>query len=278
MIARPAPISERPRGSRVAGKTIVVTGGATGIGRAVAELLGKEGATIVVADRNTEAGAQAAQTIVADGGVARFVETDVSREEECVRLIRETVDAYGRIDGLANVAGIYPRASLTDTTLDLWRTIMAVNLEGPFVLCREAAPQMVKAGGGSIVNIGSMTGFGGGANLTAYSVSKGALLTLTRNVAAAYIRKGVRVNYLNPGWVITDTEIRVQAAQGYDEAWLRERGEALPGGRHSTPEDVALTILFLMSDESAMVNGQVISVDAGMAALPSLRSVSGRRE
>jgi NAD(P)-dependent dehydrogenase (short-subunit alcohol dehydrogenase family) len=272
MIRHSQSARERPRGARVAGKVAIVTGAGGGIGSACAELLGKEGATVVVADRAEEAGRAVAERIVEDGGAARFAGLDVAREEECVRLVRETVEAHGRLDGLVNVAGIYPRATLAETTLELWREIMAVNLEGPFVLTREAVPHMVAGGGGSIVNIGSFNGLGGVAELAAYSVSKGGLLTLTRNVAATFVREGVRVNYLIPGWVLTDTERAVRGAAGQDEAWLQAQTERMPAGRYSTPEDVALTVLFLISDESLMVNGQIIATDAGSSVLPAARA------
>ena len=272
MIRLPVPVRERPRGDRVAGKVVIVTGGGGGIGGACAELLGKEGASVVVADQAAEQGRAVAERIVADGGLARFIELDVAREEACVALVRETTEAYGRLDGLVNVAGIYPRATLTETTLDFWREIMATNLEGPFVLCREAIPRMIRGGGGSIVNMGSANGLGGVAELAAYSVSKGGLLTLTRNVAAAYVREGIRSKYVVPGWLLTETERQVRGALGEDEATLQAQGRRTPAGRFTEPDEVALTVLFLISDDSRMVNGQVIGTDAGSSLLPAART------
>ncbi len=278
MLRLPMPVRERPRGDRVAGKVVIVTGGGGGIGGACAELLGKEGASVVVADRAADWGRAVAERIVADGGVARFVQSDVAREEECVALVRETVAAHGRLDGLVNVAGIYPRASLTETTLEFWREIMATNLEGPFVLCRESIPHMLRAGGGSIVNIGSANGLGGLAELAAYSVSKGGLLTLTRNVAAAYVREGIRSNYVIPGWLLTETERRVRGALGEDEATLLAQAARTPAGRFTEPDEVALTVLFLISDDSLPVNGQVIGTDAGSSLLPAARANLANKE
>src|SRR5262249_16747039 len=159
------------------------------------ELLGREGASVVLTSRTQASGEETAASIRASGGAARYIQCDVSREADCVRLVNEAVRVYGRLDGLVNNHAIYPRASLLDTTVAFWREIMATNLEGPFVLCREAVPHMLRGGGGSIVNIGSANGFGGGANLLAYSVSKGGLLTLTRNIAGAYARENIRANY-----------------------------------------------------------------------------------
>jgi NAD(P)-dependent dehydrogenase (short-subunit alcohol dehydrogenase family) len=265
----PPPIQARPRGERVAGKVAIVTGGNAGIGRAASELLGREGARVVVASRTAASGEETVRLIEAAGGQAAYVQTDVSREADCVRLVAEAIDRFGRLDVLVNNAAIYPRSTLTETTVEFWRQIMATNLEGPFVLCREAVPRMIEAGGGSIVNIGSFNGLAGAANLTAYSVAKGGLLTLTRNVAGAYARQNIRVNYLIPGWNITETEKVVQAREGHDAAWLAEAGGRQPGGRFSVPADAAYAILWLASDESIFVNGAIINTDGGSSMLPN---------
>ena len=262
-VPHPPAIADRPRGTRVAGKVAIVTGGNAGIGRAGAELLGREGASVVVASRTAASGEATVAAIRDAGGEARYVACDVSREADCVRLVQEAVLAYGRLDVLINNAAIYPRATLAETTVAFWREIMATNLEGPFVLCREAVPRMLEVGGGSIINVGSGNGFGGGANLVAYSVSKGGLLTLTRNIAGAFGRDNIRANYLNPGWNITDTEKVVQAREGHDAAWLAEAEQRQAGGRFSEPADAAHAMLWLASDESIFVNGEIISTDGG---------------
>ncbi|MBM4417333.1 MAG: SDR family oxidoreductase [Chloroflexi bacterium] len=265
----PPDIASRRRGDRVAGKVAIVTGAGAGIGREAARLLGKEGARVVVANRSPDAGNETVRLIASDGGEAVFVATDVGREESCIALVGETVRRFGRVDILVNNAAIYPRGTLVGTTIPFWREIMAVNLEGPFVLCREIVPLMVRHGGGSIVNVGSLNGLAGAANLTAYSVSKGGLLTLTRNVAAAHTRDGVRANYLVPGWNITETEKVVQAQEGHDAAWLAENERRQAGGRYSVPADAAYAILWLASDESIFVNGAIINTDGGAATLLS---------
>jgi NAD(P)-dependent dehydrogenase (short-subunit alcohol dehydrogenase family) len=267
----PPPIHERLRGSRVAGKVAIVTGGNAGIGRASAELLAREGATVVVASRTAESGLETSRLIEQSGGQALYLQTDVSQERDCVALVAETVRRFGRLDVLVNNAAIYPRASLGETTVAFWREIMATNLEGPFVLCREAVPRMLEGGGGSIVNVGSFNGLAGGANLVAYSVAKGGLLTLTRNIAGAYARQNIRVNYLIPGWNITETEKVVQAREGHDAAWLADAEARQPGGRFSVPSDAAYAILWLASDESIFVNGAIINTDGGSATLPNAR-------
>jgi NAD(P)-dependent dehydrogenase (short-subunit alcohol dehydrogenase family) len=275
MARHPGSIEAHPRGNRVAGKVAIITGGGSGIGRAAAELLAKEGAAVVVATRSPEKGEETIRRIRATGGDVRFIPTDVTREEDCVALVARTVEAYGRLDVLVNNAAIYPRNTLETTSLAFWREIMATNLDGPFLLCREAVPHMLRAGGGSIINVGSSNGLAGGANLTAYSVSKGGLLTLTRNIAAAYASQGIRANYLIPGWVLTDTERAVQAREGHDAAWLAERAQSLAGGRFSTPEDGAYAILFLASDESCFVNGTMLNTDGG-ASMVSRGAGPGR--
>jgi NAD(P)-dependent dehydrogenase (short-subunit alcohol dehydrogenase family) len=260
----PPAIDRRPRGDRVAGKVAIVTGGNAGIGRAAAELLAREGARVVAAARTAATGEETVRRILEAGGEAAFVRTDVGREEDCVALVAETVRRFGRLDVLVNNAAIYPRATLQETTIALWRQIMATNLEGPLVLCREAVPHMIAGGGGSIINVGSGNAKGGAPNLAPYSVSKGGLWTLTRNVALAFIGNNVRANYLNPGWNHTETEKRVQALEGHDAAWLAEAAANSPAGRVSDPSDAAYAILWLASDESAFVNGQDISTDAGL--------------
>jgi NAD(P)-dependent dehydrogenase (short-subunit alcohol dehydrogenase family) len=259
----PPSIADRPRGTRVADKVIIVTGGTAGIGRAASELLAREGARVVVASRTSASGQDTVSAIRAAGGEARYIQTDVSREADCLRLVQDTLAAYGRLDVLINNAAVYPRASLSETTIAFWREIMSSNLEGPFVLCREAVPHMLRAGGGSIINVGSANGFGGAPNLVAYSVAKGGLLTLTRNIAGAFGRDNIRANYLNPGWNITDTEKVVQAREGHDASWLAEVETHLPGGRFSVPADAAHAMLWLASDESVFVNGAIISTDGG---------------
>jgi NAD(P)-dependent dehydrogenase (short-subunit alcohol dehydrogenase family) len=262
-VSLPPSIADRPRGTRVAGKIAVVTGGNAGIGRATAELLAREGARVVVAARTATSGEDTVAAIKAAGGEALFVRADVSQEADCVHLIQHTVREFGRLDVLVNNAAIYPRATLAETTVAFWREIMATNLEGAFVLCREAVPHMIESGGGSIVNVGSGNGFGGAPNLVAYSVAKGGLLTLTRNIAGAFAHANVRANYLNPGWNITETEKVVQATEGHDAAWLAQVEAHLPGQRFSVPADGAHAILWLASDESVFVNGAIISTDGG---------------
>jgi NAD(P)-dependent dehydrogenase (short-subunit alcohol dehydrogenase family) len=248
---------------RVEGKVAIVTGAGTGIGQGIARLLAREGARVVVANRNAETGEETVRQIREAGGAARFQRTDVTRESDCAELVRATVAEYGALDVLVNNAGIFPRATLEQTSEELWDQIMAVNLKGVFFCCKHAVPALRARGGGSIVNIGSANSYIGGTNLFAYSVSKGALLTLTRNLARAHGHERIRFNFVNPGWVVTPGEIEVQAREGHDAAWLQEQGARKPLGRLQEPDDAAYAILYLASDESCQVTGEALNVDGG---------------
>jgi NAD(P)-dependent dehydrogenase (short-subunit alcohol dehydrogenase family) len=177
------------------------------------------------------------------------------------------METYGRIDGLVNVAGAYPRATLEETTTEFWDWVQAVNLRSAFYCCKHAVPHL-RADGGSIVNIGSLNGIQGLPNLVAYAAAKGGLLALTRTLAGAYAADRIRVNYVIPGWVLTEGEISLQTSRGVAEETLRKAGAALPLGRHQTPLDTAYAVLYLVSDESTQVTGTIMSVDAGASTLP----------
>lgn len=248
---------------RVAGKVAVVTGGGTGIGRATAETLAREGASVVIANRNAETGEESVRRIAAAGGQATFCRTDVSLAADCARAIRTAVERYGRLDILVNNAGIFPRYTLENTPEEALDEILGINFKGAFFCCQHAIPAMVQQGGGSVINVGSVHGLLGSPNLVAYAASKGALLNFTKTLAAAYARRLVRVNYLIPGWVISEGEIRVQAKEGHDEQWLQEMGKRMPMGRMQEPQDAANAILFLASDESSQITGAVINTDGG---------------
>jgi len=246
---------------RVEGKVVIVTGGATGIGRGISSLLGREGAHVIIASRGREHGLAVQDEIRAAGGSSLFIQTDITRETEVREMIDTTVRHFGRVDGLVNNSGIFPRATLEETSEELWDLIMAVNLKGPYFCCRHAVPEMRRAGGGSIVTIGSANAYIGLPHLFAYSVSKGGTITLTRNLSQALAKDRIRVNWVNPGWVITEMEIEIQAKEGHDAAWLEEAGRNLPLGRHQVPEDSAYAVLYLISDESSQVSGELINVD-----------------
>jgi NAD(P)-dependent dehydrogenase (short-subunit alcohol dehydrogenase family) len=174
----------------------------------------------------------------------------------------------GRIDGLLNNAGWYPRATLEQTTTDLWDQVQHVNLRGPFYCCKYATPWLRAAGGGSILNVGSLNGIQGLPNLVAYAAAKGGLLSMTRTLAGALANDRIRVNHLIPGWVLTEGEIDLHAKNGVTLEALKKRGESLALGRHQSVEDSAYAALYLLSDESSQVTGTILNVDAGGSTLP----------
>ncbi len=253
---------------RLTDKVAVVTGAAQGIGRGCAEMLAREGARVVIGDVRDDAGSAVAEAIRAAGGDALFQRTDVVQEDQCGALIEAAVRAYGRLDTLVNNVGWFPRATLDETTTELWDQVQAVNLRSAFYCCKYAVPHMRAAGGGSIINIGSINGIQGLPNVVAYAAAKGGLLTLTRTLAGAYAADRIRVNYVIPGWVLSEGEIALHASRGIGEEELRKAGAALPLGRHQTPQDTAYAVVYLAADESAQVTGTILHVDAGASTLP----------
>ncbi|HXI19286.1 MAG TPA: SDR family NAD(P)-dependent oxidoreductase, partial [Chloroflexota bacterium] len=235
----------------------------TGIGRGIALAFAREGAAVVVANRTEENGLETVRQIKAKGGRAHFQRTDVAHEQDCVAAVRAASETYGALHVLVNNAGIFPRATLEETTEELWDRIFATNLKGPFLLCKHAVPAIRQAGGGSIINIGSTNQYTGLPHLFAYSCAKGGLLTMTRNLARAMAPDRIRVNVINPGWVISEGEVVVQALEGRGQAALAELGRQQPLGRHQLPEDAAMAALFLASDESSQVTGTELNCDAG---------------
>jgi NAD(P)-dependent dehydrogenase (short-subunit alcohol dehydrogenase family) len=256
---------------RLAGKVAIVTGAGTGIGRGIAEAFAREGACVLVANRSAAHGEETVRRIAEAGGRAAFQPTDVTREADCAAAVEQAVAQFGKLDVLVNNAGIFPRATLEETTAELWERIIATNLRGPFFTCKYAVPELRRAGGGSIVNLGSTNVYCGLPNLFAYSCSKGGLLTLTRNLARALAPDRIRANLLNPGWVISEGEIVVQTDEGHDAAWLEDAGRRQPLGRHQVPQDAAMAAVFLASDESSQVTGVELNCDAGRS-MPGLGS------
>ncbi len=258
--------------NRLQEKVVIVTGAAQGIGFGCARLLAAEGAAVVLGDIQKERGEQSAAIIRKEGGEALFCPADVREEQQCAALIEKAVQSYGKLNGVVNNAGWFPRATLEETTTELWEQILQVNLRSAFYCCKHAVPRMREAKGGSIVNIGSICGIQSLPNLVAYGAAKGGLLSLTRTLAGALSDDRIRVNYVIPGWVLTEGELAIQRAQGHGEELLRKEGEKR-FGRQQKPLDAAYAVVYLLSDESSQVTGTIFHIDAGESTLPIARGM-----
>ena len=252
---------------RLSGNVAVVTGSAVGLGRAVARRFAREGAKIVAADTNVHCGVSVVERIRKDGGAGIFVRTDVAEESEVTALMQSALAEYGRIDVLYNNAAVlfHDRdARAHELSLELWEQVMRVNLQGTFLCSKHVIPFMLKQGGGSIINLGSPTGMTGCArNLTAYSTSKAGIHGLSRVMAAAYARDGIRVNILVPGTM--DTPMNAPLLQ--DEATRELFREAVPMGRLGRPCDIEGIAVFLASQESSYCTGGLYTCDGGLTAV-----------
>jgi 3(or 17)beta-hydroxysteroid dehydrogenase len=250
---------------RVDHKIALVTGGASGIGFAAAGLLADEGAKIVLTDLDKP---RADAAMAALGKRARFHELDVTREADWIAVTDAVVSEFGRLDILVNSAGVSLLKDIEATTLDEWRSLMAVNLDGTFLGCKHAIRVMKERGGGSIVNMSSVAGLVGAANLAGYSASKGGVRLLTKSVALHCARKGynIRCNLVHPSFVETPM-LQSMLAMARDPRKLEANyAKAAPLGRFAKPIEVARTILSLASDESAFTTGAEMVVDGGLTA------------
>jgi NAD(P)-dependent dehydrogenase (short-subunit alcohol dehydrogenase family) len=240
----------------------LVTGSTSGIGKGIAEHFGSLGAAIVVHGREVEAGEAVVAAIEGRGGRAIFVQADIADEGACRSLVRETIARFGGIDILVNNAASTARGDLASSTVAFWDRMMAINLRAPFILMQEAVPSMTARGGGSIVNIGSINAYIGQHNLFTYSVSKGGLMTLTKNAALGLARDKIRVNQLNVGWTLTEGEQRVKTVEeGLGPDWLDAAVATRPFGRLLSPQDIASAAAYFAGDDSAVITGSVLDLE-----------------
>jgi len=249
--------------ARLHGKVALITGGASGIGRATALLFVGEGAAVAIADVNEPGGNSVVQEIKDNGGCALFIPADLTCGSDCKQVVKNTVDHFGAIHVLFNNAGIIRRASVVDLREEDWDRVIAVNVKSAFLMSREVIPIMIKAGGGSVINMASGWGLAGGPKAAAYCASKGAVVLLTKAMAVDHGRQNIRVNCLCPG--DTDTEmLRTEARQlgERDEQFLAESANR-PLGRVGRPEEIAQAALYLASDAASFVTGTALVVDGG---------------
>lgn len=246
-------------------KVVVITGGGLGIGRATAILFAKYGAKVVVADVNEQNAQETVNLITQNGGMGCYFLTDVSQEEQVRRLFRGVLDKWGRVDVLVNNAGIYYQGTVVETPVEIWEKIMAVNLKGTYLCSKEAVPIMERQGGGVIINVSSEAGLVGIKGQVAYNVSKAALISLTRSMAVDHAPL-IRVNCLCPGTTATPLVEEAVRKDRYPEQARRNLEQVRPMKRLGTPEEQAMAVLALASDEIAYATGAVLSVDGGYTA------------
>jgi NAD(P)-dependent dehydrogenase (short-subunit alcohol dehydrogenase family) len=250
------------------GKVAVVTGAGSGIGRAAAVRFAAEGAAVAAVDLNADAAKQTAAQIAAAGGSALTVAADVADRAQVGSAFGQILTEYGQIDVLYNNAGVNSSGSVLDATEDDWDRSFAVNAKGTFLCAQAAAPAMVAAGGGSIINQGSVAALVGIANFASYCAAKGAVVALTRSMSVDLAPRGVRVNVICPGTVYTPLMEPMLAARGGGDlaAGLALTVAKYPIGRLGTPEEIAAVALFLASDDSSFLTGSVLTADGGMTS------------
>jgi NAD(P)-dependent dehydrogenase (short-subunit alcohol dehydrogenase family) len=257
---------------RVEGKVVIISGGASGIGRGCAERLAEEGAIVFVTDVQEELGRETVAHIVADGGKAEFLVHDVTDEAAWVAVVEQVVAQHGGLDVLVNNAGIGIGGSIVEMSLADWQRQQAINLDGVFLGVKHCIPAMRDSGGGSIINMSSVAGMQGAANLAAYNATKGGVRLFTKGVAleCGHQRWPIRVNSVHPGiidtpiWGKINSEFEAVDKESIDPKAMAEH--IVPTGKLGVPRDIANGVLFLASDDSSYVTGTELVIDGGLCA------------
>jgi NAD(P)-dependent dehydrogenase (short-subunit alcohol dehydrogenase family) len=244
------------------GRVALVTGSSSGIGKGIALHLASLGASVFVTGRDEKRGKATVREITEAGSRAAFANLDLIEADNCQALVDKVLGEFGCLDVLVNNAAITTRGDARSTSVDEWDAILAINLRAPFFLIQAAIAPMEQQGGGSIINIGSINAYIGEPKLTAYSASKGGLMTLTKNVAAQLNQVKIRVNQLNVGWTFTEGEDKVKKEEeGKGDDWLEEAEATRPFGRLLLPKDIAYAVGYFASDASACITGSVLDLE-----------------
>lgn len=244
---------------RLQDKVILVTGSSTGIGEAIARLFVREGALVMVHGPQRDA----AEAVAVDlGDHAAFAVGDLADPEVPARLVEETVARFGRIDGIVNNAAVITRGTIDNATPEVFDRTLAINVRAPLFIIRAAIPHFHKQGHGRVLNIGSINAYCGEPTYLIYSISKGGLTTLTRNLADAHASEGIQINQLNPGWTLTPNEYKLKLSDGMPPDWpQRLPKSSAPAGRIHNPDEVAMAAIFFLTDEAALINGSILDVE-----------------
>ncbi len=251
---------------RLDGKACLITGAGSGMGRAAAVRFAREGARVVACDLDLEAARESVTMAEAAGGRALAVRADVSKEAEVREAVKAGVKAYGRLDVLYNNAGIFPSAdhSVVDTDETVWDKVLAVNVKGVYLVCKHGIPELLAAGGGSVINVASFVALVGcSVPQDAYTASKGAVIALTKSLAVQFGPKGIRANAICPGPIETPL---LSAWLLKEPAEKRKRLDRIPMGRFGKSEDIVNLALYLASDEASWVNGAAMVADGGITS------------
>jgi len=247
---------------RLDNKVAIITGAAGGMGKADAILFAKEGAKVVITDLQEDKIQEVVQEIVQSGGEAIGFAQDVSSEEDWIRIVKETVERFGKIDILVNNAGISSAIPMLDMTVAQWEKTMSINVTGTFLGQKHVIPHMIDNGGGSIINISSIAGLTGGSGSGPYTASKGAVRLLTKATAIDFASYNIRVNSVHPGYIATPMTVDLFANEDMKQ-WFQSQ---TPLPRLGLPEDIAAGVLFLASDESSFITGIELPIDGGYYA------------